>query len=290
MIRKRREDHEDRPVDGLLQFGFTKRWLAKLAQAEREGGWWFLDAESQNGKSTANNYYRNRQRIEKQASGTTIVPVAVSCAAEGERMLLAALADSLGGARLVRQPQRGLAIARAMVRVGTRLVIVNNGHAMDWRQWQAILTLEELYKANGIDPAIVFSSVNRNVGLASVRTHDGTSDQLRRRLRFEHVEGNSKADVRAALELLVARDGPDAFGEAFVDQSDLVFELLTEGILASDERRVITRDLLDLFRRVVAVHRKLADASDEELIREAHQHLIESRTQGEGKNDHAEAA
>lgn len=272
-------DNHDAASEAFVLFGFTKRWMEKLEQAEREGGWWFLDALSQNGKTTTNKHYRDQKRTEKLASGTTIVPVGLTCAAEGERMLLAALADSLGGARLVRQPQRALAVARALARIGTQLIIVNNGHSMDWRQWQALLALEELYKSAGIDPAIVFSSINRNVGLATVRTHDGTTDQLRRRLRFEHIEGNDKKELRSALELLASRDCPSLLDTDFLDHRDLVFELLTEGLFSSSERRVITVDITELFRRIVAARRELPRASCEALIRTAHRHLVTSRTQ-----------
>lgn len=272
-------ENEHLAPGAFILFGFTRRWLDKLAQAEREGGWWNLDALSQNGKTTANKHYRDQKRTEKLETGTTIVPVALTCAAEGERVLVAALADSIGGARLVRQPQRSLAVARALAKVGTRLIVVNNGHAMEWRQWQTLLALEELYKSFGVDPAIVLSSINRNVGLASARTHDGTTDQLRRRIRFEHVPGNDKKDVRAGLELLARRDHPGLLKTDLLEQADLVFELLTDGLFASSESRVVTVDLIELFRRVVAAHRRSPGGGTEEPIRMAHAHLVQSRTQ-----------
>lgn len=263
----------------FLEFGFAQRWARQLAKAEREGGWWALDALSHNGKTTGNKRFAAQRLSHKLASGETVVPVALCCAHDAEHILLASLAESIGGTRLLRQPQRLVAIGRAIGRVRVRVVIVNNAHNLSWRGYNALLTLEEHCKATGSDPAIVLSSIKRNIALASAPSGDGTLDQLRRRVSYVHVKGNSRDEVADGLNLRLQKDRPELLRRGFVERhSSLVFELLTQGIFSNPDEAVVTSDLIETMRRMVAIHRQDPKLDGEEVVRRAVTHLIASRT------------
>lgn len=264
-------------LDRYLPTPFAARWEDVLQRAMNERGWWCVYAESQLGKTTCNVRFRARHPAVK-GDGSTSVPVALTCASRTEGLLLAGLADSLGGARLMRMPQRTLHVARALERAGTRLVIVQNAHFMDWRQWEQMLVLEEMYKALHIEPAFVFSSIHPQVGLISARSADGSMDQLRRRLRFEQVRGHDRQEVRRLLQMFCKRDDHRLIDRGALDESSLVHELLTTGLFLTPDRTVATVDAEELVNRMSALLDTDPRMPVTDVIRSAHAHLVRSRT------------
>lgn len=251
---------------------FTKKWMAALDKAYDEGGWHCLSAGAQQGKSTANRAFLLAHPPVKFEQGGLHVPVAITTACPRRKLLLTDLADSLGAKALVR-PRVDLieVIAVALERGRTRLIIINNAHDMDWRQWQWLFALHEVYfRRSGIAPGIVFSSIGSNVALADVPSNDEAIDQLRKRMFYTAIEGHTRKDLKTALELFLNARAPKVLaGTDILEVSALLYdELTTELFDPHRSKRVAALDIDEIVTRVGVLY-AAGERSGEQLILKA---------------------
>lgn len=248
----------EQPASTFLDLPFSIRWRKELAHAMNVGGWHVHAAGSQNGKTTANLQFREAHAPVRVSGGTT-VPVALAWAAQGRRPLLRSLALSLGGETFARMSGRETRVPAAMAKCKTRLIIINNAHNMDWRQWQELLTLDDVCLGSySFRPAIVFSGIYATRTLPDLPRRTELNEQIKKRVTcFKAVRGHDKNDVQAALEVLLEAFCPPLLRERAANHAAHVFDLLTRPeIDFSRSGYVATGDLLELTRRMAALRNK----------------------------------
>src|SRR6185503_13430224 len=178
---------------------------------------------------------------------------------------------SLGVSALVRRGNIIEVIAAGLIRGGTRLLIVNNGHEMDWRQWEKLLALHEVYlRRGGIAPGIIFSSIGEQVGIPSLPSLDEALDQLRKRLFYRPIPGHSKLEVEKALRLFLEGRVP-----AMLTKTDVMTyapllwqELTSEFFDVKKTKRVAAVDIDESVLRMEALFAG-GERSGEQLVRQA---------------------
>jgi hypothetical protein len=250
---------------------FTKRWTAGLQQVFDEGGWCVQSAGAQQGKSVANRAFLRAHEPSKRPDGTYDVPVAATVACPQQALLLHDLAASLGVGALLRRGNIIEVIAAGLIRGRTRLIMINNGHEMDWRQWEKLLALHEVYlRRGGIAPGIVFSSIGEQVGLPSLPSMDEALDQLRKRLFYRPISGHSKSEVAAALRLFLERRVPDMLtATTVITYAPLLWQELTSEFFDTQKtKRVAAVDIDETVLRMEALFAG-GECSGEQLVRQA---------------------
>ncbi len=269
------------PRSAFLPLPFAVRWNHQNKVAMREGNWHVHSAPSQYGKSTANRAFYLDQRARKASDGLTIVPVA-QCWATQSKLILRTLAESLGGERFAAQPNREQLVPRAIKSLETRLIIVNNGHNMDWRQWQELLDLDDIcWAQHGVRPAVVFSGVHRELGLLKLPKSQELVAQIRKRICcYIEIPGHDRAEVRVALHLLLERDCPELLERDILTLSPLVHKILIEPVFDRwGTKTAATVDLVELCRRLAAVYRADPKSSIELILERAATAYRKAQTQ-----------
>jgi hypothetical protein len=268
----------------VLRLPFTVRWQNQLDAALREGGWHVHSAGSQHGKTTGSMDYRNQHRVRNAATGSAATPAGLAWAADSKPMILRSLATDLGGQHFARLPHLELKLPPLMQKLGTRLVIVNNGHNLEWRQWQELLTLDDICAGEyGIRLTVVLSGVHKQLGLIKVPQQAELIEQITNRIRcYREIEGHGPAEVREALQLIVEDQAPQRLPQllkkGLLTQSNLVFQFLTRPeIDLAGRKTVASVHLIELSRRILALHKSDPGASAEQLVRAAFANYIRYR-------------
>lgn len=264
-----------------LPLPFSVRWNHENEAAMRDGGWHVHSAPSQYGKSTSNRAFYLQMKAQKTSDGKTSVPVAQAWATDGKRLILRSIAESLGGERFAALPNRELRVPAGIKQLGTRLIIVNNGHNMEWRQWQELLTLDDVCWAHhGVRPAIVLSGVHRELGLVNLPRIPELVEQIRKRIVcYKEVPGHDRREAKEAMRLLLERECPELLGRGAQDHVRLLYELLTDSVFDRWHTRTVgSADLVEVARRMAALHRAHRDRSAEAVIRSAVERYRKSQT------------
>lgn len=265
----------------VLPLPFTERWERQLAVATKEGGWHVHAAGSQHGKTTANRDFYLGQRAERRANGESSCPVGLAWAADNKRMVLRSLAESIGGQRFATLPHPELKVPAMIKKLGTRLVVVNNAHNLEWRQWQELLTLDDVaWGEHGVRLAIVLSGVHKELGLVNLPRQVELVEQITNRITcYREIKGHDRSEVKAALRLLLERDAPQLIKRGVLDHSGLVFDLLVRPeIDLAGRKTVATLHLVELSRRMAALQRVQPGTKAEEVIRIAWSHYVQYRS------------
>lgn len=228
--------------------------------------------------------YRNQHRVRNAATGSTSTPAGLAWAADNKPMILRSLATDLGGQHFARLPHLELKLPPLMQKLGTRLVIVNNGHNLEWRQWQELLTLDDICAGEyGIRLTVVLSGVHKQLGLVKVPQQAELIEQITNRIRcYREIEGHGPAEVRDAMQLIVEAQAPELLAQlikkGLLTQSNLVFEFLTRPeIDLAGRKTVASVHLIELSRRIVALYKSDPGASAEQLVRAAYANYIKYR-------------
>lgn len=260
-----------------LPLPFSVAWRKELETAMRQGGWHVHAADSQHGKSTANRQFFLDMT---PRSGLRAAPVALAWATDN-RLITRSIAESIGGRLFAQQRHIELRVPDLMKRLGTKLVIVNNGHNMDWRQWNELLTLDDIcWTQHGIQVGVVLSGVHKELGLTNLPKDPSLIQQITARVTcYKHIPGHDRGDVRVALKVLLERDCPKLLERDVLAQSGLVYELLTRPeIDPARTKRVSARDLAELVRRMAAVQQSNPRSSCESIVQQAFRHYLLNRT------------
>lgn len=254
--------------------------MKELQRIYDEGGSWVVCGGAQHGKSTANRAFaESHQRYKDPTSGNTIVEVATTTACPGENLFYADLAESFGVVRLMRRQNATEVLAAAILRSRTRMIIVNNGHEMDPKQWSRWLALQEVYfRRGGAAPALVLSSIGPNVGMATVSPTDEAMQQLRKRLFYSEVSGHDRDEVRRALRLFLERGDPATLRTDVLEHYGALYEALTDPFFDPlKTRRVAAIDIDEVARRIEALA-AAGERSGERLVEQAVADYRRSRT------------
>jgi hypothetical protein len=248
---------------------FTERWLSALKSAYDAGGWHVISGGPHHGKSVSNLLFARSHNPGKQPDGKTSIPVAITIACPQSNVLLHELADSLGlNPRMFRHVNAITAIVQAAKVAGLQLIIVNNAHELDWRQWEKLLALFEAFLKAGLTPGIVLSSISESVGTLTLRSSDDALMQIKKRVFYVRIPGHSKSEVSRALELLLRWLEPKTLEDTDVlDFAALAWEELTSELFDPlRTRRVATVDLHEVAMRIVALYEG-GERSGDQLMR-----------------------
>ena len=267
-------DESASPASAYLPLPFAVRWREALDDAMGEGGWHVHSAPSQYGKTTANRAHARAALTAKRKGDLTQKPVAECFATDGRRLILRSLGENLadGGERFHRLPNPELRVPALCKVLGVRLVIVNNAHNLDWHQWQELLTLDEIcWSRHGIRPAVVLSGVHKEAGLVRLPKSSELIEQIKARIVcYQEIPGHDAKGVRAALELLLARDCPGLNTADTLGHSKLLFTLLTTREFDRWGRKCVsTMDLVEVVRRMAAVYAEAPRTKPETVVRTA---------------------
>lgn len=249
---------------------FSMRWNEENRRALEGGSWHVHSAPSQYGKTTANRAFLMAQNAQRTEEGESTMPVVQTWATD-RKNILRGIAECIGGERMANMPNRELLVPRIMSRIRARLVIVNNGHNMDWKQWQELLTLDEIcWGEYGFHPAVVLSNVQQQVGVANAPKSVELTEQIHKRITcYLEVHGHDRDEVETALRLLLQRDCPELVKEA-TRLAGSVFKILTEPVFDRWSRRTVgAGDLVELVRRMAAAKRTMPGATTREVLEAA---------------------
>lgn len=253
------------PADFWLPLPSARRWEHELAAIARQKRWIHLYASPQFGKSTCNYHVWLTSNGVKRDDGTTLVPVALGVAGS-VTTLLASIAESIGGLHLLHQPQRVNALGRAMGRVGTSLLIINNAHRLEWRQIELLLSLEEAALTHGSRFGVALSGVRSELQILGTPLHDDLANQLRFRLRdSREVEANSSEEIQTALELICKRDAPELIRAKLPESWQTVRDELSTAEFGGS-KKIIALHLVELVRCCRALRKKGQLTTGEELV------------------------
>ncbi|MDP9226390.1 MAG: hypothetical protein M3P18_21630 [Actinomycetota bacterium] len=268
---------------GYVALPFTARWTKELDRAMRQGaGWYVLSAGSQHGKTTANRRFWLDHPSERTNTSTS-VPVAVAWTSSKQKLVLRSLAESLGGKRFAQMSGREMRVADAIHRFGTKLVIVNNSHMLEWKQFEELLSLDDVCSGNyGRRPAIVLSGVyDSELRIGNLPKRWELTEQILKRIaRLKTIPGHDREEVRSAISLLLRRDCPTLLAEGAAKHHGLVFELLTgPEVNLSGGGLVAGGDLVELVRCIVAFRGRAPgpDTDIADLIRKAFAYFVRER-------------
>jgi hypothetical protein len=276
-----RDVKDESTTPAVLRLPFTERWEKQLGVALRERGWHVHAAGSQHGKTTANRDYFLSQRAERRATGQSTCPVGLAWATDNKRMILRSLAESIGGQRFAALPHPELKVPAMLKQLGTRLIIVNNAHNLEWRQWQELLTLDDVcWGEHGMRVAIVLSGIHNQLGLANLPKQVELVEQITNRITcYREIKGHDRAEVKTALQLLLERDAPELLHQGALAHSALVFDLLTRPeIDLAGRKTVAALHLVELSRRMAAVSRSQPGLKPDGVIHAAWSHYVEFRS------------
>ena len=260
------------PLSEFDELPFSKRWTKHLVRIMNDGGWHFLGARSQQGKTVTNRQFVAAHPAVRSSTSGTRMPVIQAWAAQGRKPILRSIAESLGGPGLGAMSGRETLIPRVVTQAHVRLIIVNNAHYLDYRQWQELLNFDDVCVGrHGRRPAIAFSGVFTTTTLPGLPSDAAEAEQiLKRVMSFKLVRGHDLAETRLALDPLLKRHAPVLHKERAYTHAGLVFELLTQPqIDIANTGYVGTGDLVELVRYMAAVRKANAAASVKDVIGEA---------------------
>lgn len=260
---------------GLSQFDdlpFTKRWEKQLTRILNDGGWHFLGARAQQGKTVTNRRFVAAHPASRSSTKGTRMPVAQAWAAQGRKPILRSLAESLGGPGLAAMSGRETLMPRVVAQSGVDLIIVNNAHYLDYRQWQELLNFDDVCVGrHGMHPAIAFSGVFTSQTLPGLPDDLAEAEQIQKRvLSFRLIRGHDEKETREALEILLKRHAPSLFTARAHAHAGRVFEMLTEPqIDIAHTGYVGAGDLVELVRYMAAVRKANPAVSVADVLSEA---------------------
>jgi hypothetical protein len=267
------------PIGAYLPIPFALRWRKELDDAIRQRGWHVHAAGSHQGKS-AENRHCYLEHIQAAAdAGRNERPVAMAWATDN-KLIVRSIAESLGGRLFAQQRHIELRVPDAIKRLNTKLIIVNNGHNMDWRQWNELLTLDDIcWTLHGIHVGVVLSGVHQKLGIVNQPKQRELVEQITQRIKcFKQIPGHDRAEVKRALELIMTRDDPALLQRGALDQAGLAFELLTGHALdPARTKRVAAVHLFELVARMSALNTQRPRTSVEEIVRSAFAHYMQHR-------------
>lgn len=258
---------------------FALRWRKELDDAMRQRGWHVHAAGSHHGKSAENRHFYLQHMQEAANAGRNERPVAMAWATDN-KLIARSIAESLGGRLFAQQRHIELRVPDAIKRLNTKLIIVNNGHNMDWRQWNELLTLDDIsWTLHGIHVGVVLSGVHQKLGIVNQPKQRELVEQITQRIKcFKQIPGHDRGEVKRALELIMARDDPALLQRGALDQAGLVFQLLTGPALdPGGTKRVAAVHLFEIVTRMSALSAQQPRTSIEHIVRGAFAHYTQNR-------------
>jgi hypothetical protein len=267
------------PPSAYVPIPFALRWRKDLEDAIRQRGWHVHAAGSHHGKSAENRHFYLDHIQQAANAGRNERPVALAWATDN-RLITRTIAESLGGRLFASQRHIEIRVPDAIKRLNTKLIIVNNGHNMDWRQWNELLTLDDIcWTLHGIHVGVVFSGVHQKLGIVNQPKQRELVEQITQRIKcFKDIPGHDRAEVKRALELIMTRDDPALLQRGFLDKYGLVFELLTGPQFdPAKTKRVAAVHLFELVTRMAALNAQQPRANVEQLVRAAYAHYVQNR-------------
>jgi len=262
-----------------LPIPFAVRWRKELDDAIRQRGWHVHAAGSHHGKSAENRHcYLDHIQAAANA-GRNERPVALAWATDN-KLITRSIAESLGGRLFAAQRHIELRVPDAIKRLKTQLIIVNNGHNMDWRQWNELLTLDDIcFTMHGIHVGVVLSGVHHELGIVNQPKQRELVEQITQRIKcYKRIPGHDRGEVKVALELIMTRDDPGLLRRGALNHAGLVYELLTSPALdPTRTKRVAAVHLFEIVSRMSAISGKQPRSSMEQVVRAAYEHYMQNR-------------
>jgi hypothetical protein len=268
------------PINFFDDLPFSRRWRKELNRIMNNGGWHFLGARAQQGKTVGSRQFVAAHPAIRSSTAGTRQPVAQAWAAHGRKPILRSLAESLGGPGLAAMPGRETLLPRVVARSGTDLIIVNNAHYLDYRQWQELLNFDDVCLGrHGARPAIAFSGVFTAKNVPGLPNDAAEAQQIIKRvLSFKLIRGHDRSEVREALEILLKRHSPILHSERAFAHAGRVFDLLTTPQIDTAVTGYVgAGDLVELVRHMSAVRKADPAKSVRDLIEKAFEDLVRHR-------------
>jgi len=105
-------------------------------------------------------------------------------------------------------------------------------------------------------------------------------EQIRKRIVcYKEVPGHDRRETKEALRLLLERDCPELLERGAPDHARLLYELLTDPVFDRWQTKTIgSADLVEVARRMAALHCAHRDRSAEAVIRSAVERYRKSQT------------